>query len=115
MTYQKETKTETRARLQAIADRLGVPFNSLFREVTEKEIKWQEEQWEALRKRIGKHPRRSLADILKSIPGRDRPPLPGDEWPPLKASSRRSAPKLRRAAPKRRRATPAKGTRRAAA
>jgi len=96
----RETKTDVRVRLQAIADRMGVPFDSLFRERTKEELNAQREQWEALKKRVGKGPHKDVAAILKSISG-NRPPMKGDEWPPKPKAARRAASKPLRAAPKR--------------
>ncbi len=34
----RETKADVRIRLQAIAERMGVPFDSLFKEATKEEL-----------------------------------------------------------------------------
>jgi hypothetical protein len=96
----RETKTDVHLRLLAIADRMGVPFNSLFKVATEDDLNAQREQWDALKKRAGKGSLGDVATILKSLPGRNRPPLKGDEWPPKK-TARSAAPKARRAPAKR--------------
>ena len=103
----RETKADVRIRLQAIAERMGVPFDSLFKEATKEELNDYRVQWEAMKKRVGKGSHKDVATIFKSIPGRDRAPLSGDEWPPKKTATRRAATKPHRA--------PAKRTRRVAA
>jgi hypothetical protein len=88
----RETKTDVHLRLLAIADRMGVPFNSLFREATKDELNAQREQWDALKKRVGKGPHKDVATLLKSLPGRNRPPMKGDELPAKMKAARRAAP-----------------------
>ncbi len=99
-----QVRTEIYSKLKEYAELQKIPVES-FVEASLADRIAQLDEWERLKKRLPKPSREAFNRILAKVP--DRPPFPGDEWPPKKTATRRAAPKARRA--------PAKRTRKVAA
>ena len=82
------------SRLKAYSKAKNIPIEK-FVEASIDERLTQLEQWDQIRARLPKASREDFLRILHSAP--DRPPMKGDEWPPMNRKSRGSQTRTKRA------------------